>query len=229
MRVIAFDNRGAGKSSRPDYPYSMDMFVEDTKNLLDHLKIQKGIHLCGFSLGGMIAQAFTLKYPHMVKTLILLATNAYVEPTKYSQTHQFYKQFEQMNFEEKLQLVIPLIYTNSFKRKLKRDKNLYEKIKNDMNLIVYSEDSPRSNDYINQWKALENYDLRDSLDQINVPTLIAVGENDLNSSPKKSKKLHENIPNSNLNILENVKHGFIIEAQEKVNALIWNFLKKHLG
>jgi len=56
MMVIAFDNRGADKSSRPDYTHTNDMYVEDTKNLLDHLNIQKGIHLFGFSIGGMIAQ-----------------------------------------------------------------------------------------------------------------------------------------------------------------------------
>ncbi len=229
MMVIAFDNRGAGKSSRPDYPYTMDMYVEDTKTLLDHLNIQKGIHLCGFSLGGMIAQEFVLKYPNKVKTLILLATGTHIEPIKINQTFEFYNKFDNMNFEEKLQVIIPLIYTNAFKRKLKKDEELYQYLKKDMNPIVHSDGIPQFKDYINQYKAIVNFDTRDSLDKIKQPTLIAIGSKDVNSSPEESKVLHENIPNSKLKIFENLKHGFAIEEPEKVNNLIWDFIKEHRG
>ena len=51
MMVVALDNRGAGKSSRPDYPYTMDIFLEDLKHLLDYLNITEGIHLCGSNMG----------------------------------------------------------------------------------------------------------------------------------------------------------------------------------
>ncbi|TFF95982.1 MAG: alpha/beta hydrolase [Promethearchaeota archaeon] len=228
MRVVAFDNRGAGKSSRPDYAYTIDMYVEDIKSLLNHLDIKKNVHLCGFSMGGMIAIKFILKYPEMIKSLILLATSAHVESSKFKQTFKFYRQFENMTFEEKFQLIIRLIYTNSFKRKLKKNKDLLKKIKNDMNLIVYSEDAPQLRDYLNQWKALEDFDLRNSLNQIKQPTLIAIGAKDLNSSPEKSQELHGKIPNSELRILNNLKHGFIIEAPEAVNQIMWDFIEENL-
>jgi len=80
MKVIALDNRGVGKSSRPNYNYTMNIFVEDIKTLLDYLDIQDKIHLCGISLGGMIVQNFVLKYPERIKTLILCATSAYYDP-----------------------------------------------------------------------------------------------------------------------------------------------------
>ena len=75
MTVIAFDNRGVGKSSRPNYPYTMDMFVEGLKNLLDYLDVYEKIHLFGHSICGMIAQNFVLKYQNRVKTLILSTTS----------------------------------------------------------------------------------------------------------------------------------------------------------
>jgi len=77
MRVITFDNRGTGKSSRPDYPYSMELLVEDLNNLLGHLGLNEGVHLCGSSMGAMISQIFTLKYPQIIKTLTLCAPTAY--------------------------------------------------------------------------------------------------------------------------------------------------------
>jgi len=71
MMVISLHNRGVGKSSRPNYSYTMDMFVDDIKNLLEQLNIKKKIHLCGISMGGMIVQNYALKHPSSVKNLIL--------------------------------------------------------------------------------------------------------------------------------------------------------------
>ncbi|GAH59561.1 unnamed protein product, partial [marine sediment metagenome] len=75
FKVISFDNRGSGKSARPNIPYNMEMFVDDIKGLLDYLKIDKA-HLIGLSLGGMIALTFVLKYPERVEKLILINTLA---------------------------------------------------------------------------------------------------------------------------------------------------------
>ena len=74
FKVIRFDNRGAGKSDRPNEPFTMDMFVEDIKGLMDALAIDKA-HIIGWSLGGMIVQHFLLKYPERVDKAVLLLTN----------------------------------------------------------------------------------------------------------------------------------------------------------
>ena len=53
-RVIAFDLRGHGKSSKPHDPRDYDELALDAIRLLDHLGIQKA-HVVGYSLGGIIA------------------------------------------------------------------------------------------------------------------------------------------------------------------------------
>jgi pimeloyl-ACP methyl ester carboxylesterase len=76
-RVIAFDGRGAGKSPPLLEPAN---FVEDLKNLLDHLSVdchsdrlrQRAI-LVGHSIGGQIATDFALAYPDRVSKLVLVA------------------------------------------------------------------------------------------------------------------------------------------------------------
>ena len=55
FKCIVFDNRGAGRSSKPDIPYTMEMFAADTVGLLDTLNIEKA-HVLGISMGGLIAQ-----------------------------------------------------------------------------------------------------------------------------------------------------------------------------
>ena len=51
FKVIRIDNRGAGKSDRPDGAYSMEIYADDIKGLLDHFDIEK-THIIGHSLGG---------------------------------------------------------------------------------------------------------------------------------------------------------------------------------
>ena len=71
--VIAFDQRGIGNTTAGTKPYTYLQLANDTAGLLDALKIPKA-DVMGYSLGGHIAQAFTLSYPDKVNRLILVAT-----------------------------------------------------------------------------------------------------------------------------------------------------------
>lgn len=73
FRVIVFDNRGAGRSDKPDAPYSIVQMAEDTKGLLDALEVRT-TSLLGLSMGGMIAQEFAIRYPERLEPLILGCT-----------------------------------------------------------------------------------------------------------------------------------------------------------
>src|SRR5215211_4988639 len=72
--VIAFDQRGIGNTTAGSKPYIIEQLANDTAGLLDALKIPKA-DVMGYSLGGHIAQAFTVSYPEKVNRLILVATN----------------------------------------------------------------------------------------------------------------------------------------------------------
>ena len=50
-RTIVFDNRGAGRSSMPPGPYTMDQLARDALCLLDRLEVEKAFVL-GLSMGG---------------------------------------------------------------------------------------------------------------------------------------------------------------------------------
>ena len=72
--VIVFDTRGIGNTTTGSKPYSMEQLANDTAGLLDALKIQKA-DVFGYSLGGEIAQQFTISYPEKVNRLILVASS----------------------------------------------------------------------------------------------------------------------------------------------------------
>jgi pimeloyl-ACP methyl ester carboxylesterase len=71
--VIAFDQRGIGNTTTGSKPYTYPQLANDSAGLLDALKIPKA-DVMGYSLGGHIAQAFTVSYPEKVNRLIIVAS-----------------------------------------------------------------------------------------------------------------------------------------------------------
>ena len=73
-RVIALDTRGHGKSPRGTKPFTIEQFSCDLYDIMAGLEIPRAVIL-GFSDGANIAMKFAIKYPNMVKALILNGGN----------------------------------------------------------------------------------------------------------------------------------------------------------
>jgi pimeloyl-ACP methyl ester carboxylesterase len=72
--VIVFDQRGIGNTTVGSKPYTYQQLANDSAGLLDALKIPKA-DIMGYSLGGHIAQAFTISYPEKVNSVIIVASS----------------------------------------------------------------------------------------------------------------------------------------------------------
>jgi pimeloyl-ACP methyl ester carboxylesterase len=204
MMVLSLDNRGAGKSSKSDYPYTMDMFTNDIHALLNHLNIETQIHLVGHSMGGMIAQSFVLKYPEIVKTLTILAAPTYIDDSFNQVTEQLEASMQDPDLEARFKKMSELSYSESFIKRITQNKSLYENI---LHQFIEQNTKFTLKDYINQQAAMSGFD----------------------TAPiEHSKILNEKIPNSRLELFEGLGHAFTIEDPLKVNTLIWNFIQQHL-
>jgi 3-oxoadipate enol-lactonase len=74
-QVVAFDPRGAGRSDKPDIPYSIEGMADDAAALLELLGISSST-VVGYSMGGRIAMSLALNHPKAVGRLVLAATSA---------------------------------------------------------------------------------------------------------------------------------------------------------
>jgi pimeloyl-ACP methyl ester carboxylesterase len=72
-RVIAVDNRGSGKSSRPPGPYRIEQMAADALALMDAIEVPSA-DVLGISMGGRIALSLALDHPDRVRRLVLVST-----------------------------------------------------------------------------------------------------------------------------------------------------------
>jgi len=69
-KLITFDNRGTGRTDKPNEDYTIELMAEDANGLLNELKIQR-VNVLGISMGSRIAITLASKYPDRVSNLIL--------------------------------------------------------------------------------------------------------------------------------------------------------------
>jgi len=230
FKVIIFDNRGAGKSSRPNYPYTMDMYADDIKGLLDFLNIEK-THLLGESLGGMIALNFILKYPERVNKFILI--NSWPGfpneqgPEMYSQGKIAYREELKKDPLNAFLKSAKASYSRQFFKMMQENpKKKFFDLWSVEDLIKIDLANPLSpKDNINAANAVKGHNVTDRLHEIKSKTLLICGEKDRIATLSVQRKIHEQIPNSIFKVIKDARHGVSKEKAPEVNKTIINFLK----
>ncbi len=230
FKVIAFDLRGTGKTDRPNYPYSMKMFVDDIKGLMDFLQINK-IHLVGRSFGGMIAQHFALTYPELLDKLILIATNSgrpdteWVEIIKNNRLQEI--ELLKISPEKAFWKKLRWIFHQNFQKELKNNpKKIFFNIFSAESLIKESIINPsRSQDIINQAEAMKTHYTLETLDQIRNKTLLIAASHDRLTPKSVMIEIHERIPNSTLKTVDKAGHFMTLSKAPEVNKIILDFLE----
>lgn len=211
-QIIRIDLRGHGESELTDDEITVDLYVNDLKNLLNQLNIEK-VDLIGFSLGGLVALDFALKYPDNVSSLVLMSTFSKVDDNLEKTFNQFRNALNN-SFEDFYDLILPMVLCPDVIQ------NNYEELKY---IKEITSKTANCEAYIKAIDACLDFDVDNHLLEIKVPTLIMSGKYDEITLLFSQKQIHKKIRNSRLIVFDNVKHNLLVG---KNNDEIYEVLKK---
>jgi 3-oxoadipate enol-lactonase len=221
-RVIALDNRGAGQSEVPAGPYTIAGMAADVVGLMDALGITRA-HVCGASMGGMIAQELVLRHPERVRTLQLHCTAAAIDAYGHFLIDTLLAVRARGDREEYARAVMPWILCR--KTMVERPDFIRFWIER---ALTYP--YPISYEGLSrQADAIRGHDTTARLGEIRVPTLLTTGTEDILVPPVSSRDLHARIPGAELVTIGDAGHLHFIEQAERFNAVCLEFLGKHRG
>jgi len=216
LRVLLYDCRGMWKSEHPPGPYSMKQHADDLAGLLETLGIEQA-HIGGISYGAEISMVFALEYPEKTQTLIVVDGVSQIDPLLYGQTFPWLAAAEKQDPE--------LLFQTSYHMNFSEEWITENKEFLEGSVERYAE--IRMESFAELMKAFYELDITGRLPEINSPTLIVVGEEDLIKGRKYSDILHKSIPNSEYVVVPGAGHALCLEKPGELNSLLIGFAIKN--
>ena len=216
-RVLIFDNRGVGSSSKPDGRYTTELFARDTKALVDALGL-RDFHLLGTSMGGMIAQEYAIANPGDLRSLVLSSTYAAPGP--------FCGRMFAMWADLAPVLGVPFVmrdvtlwaFTLPFFEQREDELREFE--------AAMAEGTQPLEAYLAQLSSIGTHDTTSRLDRITAPTLVIAGEEDILIPVALSRRLQQGIAGSEWATTPG-GHASIWEHPKPFNEAVLAFLARH--
>jgi len=214
LRVIRFDNRGHGASDIPVGPCTIEQYGSDLLALLDTLSIARA-HLCGLSMGGVIAQWCAIHHPERILSATFANTAARIG--------------SEQSWDARVEAVqtggIAAIRETVMNRFLSEGYRLSHPESTQQISAMLMATSQAG--YNAACMALRSEDLRAQVPGIHVPTLILAGELDESTPPSQAQELHAAIAGSELVIFPATAHLSNVERPEDFSACLLDFVLLH--
>lgn len=218
-RVIAFDNRGAGASTQVDEPVSTQDLAQDTLALMDHCGIAQA-HVVGRSMGGAVAQHMALQAPARVRSLVLCASFARLDPLGRRVLLNMREALEWRgswadHARHSVQNFVSAAFFNANPERVAAIEAL---IGGETRLPAC---------YSRQNEACQQHDTVAELHRISQPTLVMAGDADPICSMTATRWLAEGIPGARLEVFEDASHFFLMEQPGRFMQLLGDWLASH--
>ena len=212
--ILLFDNRGIGRTTDNEAPFSINTMADDTMALIDALAIEQPT-IVGHSMGGAIAQVMGRIYGDKIKKLVLCNTFCKLNITA------------QQVFDDVLTLhqhgvtpatimdaIIPVAFSPTF-----ITQELRQTIHQVSNADPYAQ---ILKDYARQWQTLREFDSTTWLHNITLPTLIIGSKADQVATITETQLLHKQITTSQFTLLPG-GHASMVEQPQLLSEAIVNF------
>ena len=223
-RVVVYDSRGHGRTEAPrDWAsYRLEDYVEDQRQLMDHLGLETA-YVGGLSMGGMIALQFALTHPQRVKALLLCDTAASNRQMEGVRGDRPEGPFAAAVRRFIVRDVIPSAFVIGRYLPLERLPQLRDAPQGVKSYVR----NLRQNTALGlrgAWHTImERPDVEDRLGEIRVPTLIVVGERDNLLAP--SRLMQQRIPGCRFVLIRDSAHGTANWRPDAFNKAVLDFLE----
>jgi len=244
-RLIFIDERGSGQSERLEdsTQYTVENMVEDAETVRQALHLSK-MSLLGHSYGGVLAQAYALKYQGHLSHLILCSTfpstsqmnevfkkmRAKMSPELENRIDKMEKEglfghgkpYEQSRYTNEYMIAawgegyFPYVYQR------RPDPNYDPVASGNMSWRLYREMWGSDGEFVIDGN-LKSVEYADKLSSIKVPTLITCGDHD-ECDPSLSEEMHEKITGSKLVIFPHSGHMTFVDQPDLFIKTINDFL-----
>jgi 3-oxoadipate enol-lactonase len=217
-QVVTFDNRGAGRSDKPEGPYLIPLMASDTVGLMDHLGWESA-NILGASMGGMIAQEIACTYPDRVRRLVLMCTNCGGKEQVLAGPEVFAALSmprEELSDEEIAKASLGLLFPKEY---IESNLKLMEE---EIEMMLTAPIEPRC--FEAQIAGMRQWSIYPRLCELNKPTMIITGGQDILIPPENSRILADAIQNSRLVEIPEAAHKIATMFPQEVARAVLNFL-----
>ena len=217
-RLIALDNRGAGRTPLPQEPLSVPMMADDAAAVLRALDV-RAAHVAGFSGGSLIAQELALRHPELVRSLVLMSTfgqrDAYLRSAA-----KFFDWLADVAPSERamMEAFFLWIYTPRAHENGMVDHVIEEA------LVFPHPQAPEA--FKAQLEGFMTHDALDRLEEIAAPTLVLAGELDILTPPRFGHAVAGAIPGARFEVMPGEAHQPFQEVPDVFNARVDTFWRE---
>jgi len=215
-RILRYDMLGHGGSAKPPGPYRLADFALQLARLSDALGLER-FDLAGFSLGGLVAEAFAARFGDRLRRLALLNVVHDRSPAERAAVEARLARVEAGELEVSIAAALERWFTPGFAAARPE-------------VVAAIGRRMRGNDpaaYLASYRVFATADpeLPPLVASIRCPTLVLTAENDVGSTPAMSRALAARLPEARLAILPHLRHLALVEAPAKVAAHLSDFLE----
>lgn len=214
-RLVMVDNRGVGRSGRPEGPYDLEVMAADALAALDHAGYGSA-HVMGASMGGIIAQAMVVRHPERVRSLTLACTACHHFGWRRELLAEWAEQAQTWGMREFVRRNLQwMVGPRSLRR-------MWPAL---AVLGPLAFNVPAAS-FVAQIQAILAMDdgLRDELTQVDVPTQVLCGSQDVLTTQGDSEEIASLIPGARLAVVRGGAHLFMVEQSGAYNRIVGDFL-----
>lgn len=218
--IIRYDLLGHGESVARAGRYEMTDFVDQLRELLDHLGVTLAA-IAGFSLGGLIVRAFALAHPNRCTAIAILnSAHDRTDDERAAMRKRLAIAYEQ-GPAPTIEVALARWFTDGFAA---ANPDVLDRVRHWMEA-----NDPKVYAEVYRVLAESDADLATSISDIRCPTLILACEEDHGNSPDMARRMAALIPNAEVATVPKLKHMALAEDPAAVSGPLVRFLGKAMA